>query len=106
MELTSRESELLDQLKKREARSFNLRGWNIFAGILSYIGAACMAVTLEHLRAGNPATAILIFTIFYPTLLVMAFAGSVLLGTTIRDWNGNAMRVLLIKLIEEKAGHP
>jgi hypothetical protein len=103
MILTTTEKNLLEELRRREIGMYRFRCWFLAIGVFSYIVAAYIAFQMQYLnRLGeSPALAALFFSYALPCFYFIAVLGSVFIGTAIRDWRGNAIRILLIKLIDE-----
>ena len=104
MNLTTTEKKLLEQLRRQETWMFRSRYWFVAGGIFCYAAAAYFASLMQHLTqtiGDNPAMGAFLFSFVFPCYIVMGIKGSILLGTAIRDWHGNAIRVLLIKLLDE-----
>ena len=109
MKLTATEAKLLKQLRNREMGMFRTRYWFIALGIISYIAAGYGCFLMQRWSYKNSQmppefyakVAPIFYTFIFPIVLAMAAQGSYFLGTAIRDWHGNSIRVLLLKLIDE-----
>jgi hypothetical protein len=60
-----------------------------------------MAFQMQHWLKEDPAIASVMFSFMFPMTLCMAAQGAFFLGMAIRNWHGNAIRVLLLKLVDE-----
>lgn len=104
MELTPRESKLLDRLRKYETEMYRSRHLLLAVGICSFVVAGTGAVMMVYWSSKRPEIAGVLYTFLFPSLLLVAVNGACILGIAIRDWNGNAVRVLILKLMDEQTG--
>ena len=70
-------------------------------GICSLLVAAIGAVLMLYWSSKEHEIAGVLYTFLFPTLLLLAINGICILSFAIRDRNGNAIRVLLLKLVDE-----
>lgn len=70
-------------------------------GICSLLVAGIGAVLMVSWSSKGHEIAGVLYTFLFPTLLLLAINGACILGFAIRDRNGNAIRVLLLKLVDE-----
>ena len=103
MKLTNTETKLLAQLRKRETTMFRYRYWYLVVGIFSYLVVGYGYFLLQNLPEKDFQIKLVLNTYILPCLFLIGAQGSFLIGTAIRDWNGNAIRVLLLKLVDERA---
>lgn len=104
MKLTDTEAKLAAQLRKQEAYTVRLRYWCLGLGILNLLGAGYIGFSTQHILSDSgsiPQIANLMFSFMYPLFLLMGINGGILIARTIRDWNGNATRALLLALMDE-----
>lgn len=108
MQLTSRETKLVERLRKQERQWPRLRWFTLGAGIFGALCFSFILITLlKHVDSAlgdhgdflAPAW-LFAFARFWPTCLIGFGLAAYLIGWTIRDWSGNANRVLLLKLLE------
>lgn len=104
MELTSNERKLVAQLRKTETEMFRSRHLLLAVGLCSLFIAGMGACLMVYWSSRSPELQAGGFTFLFPVILVLAIHGAYILGITIRDRNGNAVRVLLLRLIDEQTG--
>jgi hypothetical protein len=108
MQLTSREKKLVERLRKQELQWCRLRWFLIGTGIFAVLCSGFIVVELlEHidtmLAVHDDVMSrgwLLGFALFWPKCLLLFGFGAFFIIWAIRDWNGNANRVLLLKLLE------
>jgi hypothetical protein len=103
MEFTAQESKLIDRLRKQERLWPRMRWFCIGAALIVFVTYICLGIMLfKRCLSGGFSTAevALFVALFWPkALMMMGFAG-VAVGIAIRDWHGNANRMLLLKLLD------
>jgi hypothetical protein len=102
MELTPNEKKLLVQLRRTETEMFRSRHLLLAVGLTSLFIAAIGALLMVYWSARTPELAEDRYTFVFPAVLLLAIHGAYIFGISIRDWNGNAIRVLLLKLLAEQ----
>lgn len=106
MQLTPRELRYIEAIKRDEGRRRWYRWVSLFGCLAILVGASGLfylgfKVAQDDLYDG----AILFSIAFTKAYFYLAF-GACMLGMTIRDWNGNMDRILLLKLIESSNSQP
>jgi hypothetical protein len=103
MKFTPREMRLIDGQRKLGRRSRLLR-WCFLVVGASILGACgytgSHAVALVTSDQPDKAGVTLLFAYVWPIVLMMACFAGAFIGLAIRDWYGNATRVLLLKLLD------
>jgi predicted membrane-bound spermidine synthase len=106
MEFTPRELKLIGRLRKLDRQWSWMRWLLLFAGLLCAVDVALYTHTLFSLAASlkssqptSPDT-VLAIAIFFPKWLLMLGCGTWALGKALADWNGNASRMLLLRLLD------
>ena len=102
MKLTPDERKLLAQLRRTESEMFRSRHLLMAVGISSLLVAGAGALLLLYWLSRTPEVAQGLYTLLFPAVLLLAIHGTYILAIAIRDRNGNAVRVLLLKLIDEQ----
>lgn len=104
MQFTPQELKLIERLRKQE-RMWNRTRWILLAmgvltiGVYAYIAIWIFgALGSEELSADDQA---LIVAFFWPKVLFGNLLAAVLIGLAVRDWRGNAMRMLVLRLLED-----
>jgi hypothetical protein len=108
VKLTTREKKLFERLKKQELQWPRLRWLLVGTGIFAVLCSGFIVIELvQHidtmLAARDDVMSrgwLLGFALFWPKCLVLFGIGAYLIIWTIRDWHGNANRLLLLKLLE------
>jgi len=108
LELTAREKTLAERLRKQERQWPRLRWFLIGTGIFGIVCSGFIVIELlQHIDAmlavHDDVTSrgwLLGFALFWPKCLLLFGFGAFLIIWAIRDWHGNANRVLLLKLLE------
>jgi hypothetical protein len=99
MQLTAQEMKLMERLRKRERQWPRMR-WMLLGvaaltvGIYSFI----LYQIIQKLESGEDAMFMVAF--FWPKCLLGFCLAGWLIGWAIRDWNGNAQRILLLRLLD------
>jgi hypothetical protein len=108
MEFTPRELKLIGRLRKLDRQWSWMRWLLLFAGLLCAVDVALYTHTLFSLAASlkssqptSPDT-VLAIAIFFPKWLLMLGCGTWALGKALADWNGNASRMLLLRLLHRR----
>ncbi len=102
MELTPDEKKLVVQLRKTETEMFRSRHLLIAVGISSLFIAGMGAFLMMYWLSRSPELQEGSYIFLFPAVLVLAIHGAYILAIAIRDRNGNAIRVLLLKLVDEQ----
>lgn len=103
MKLTGTEKKLVDQLRKAEQQMHKHRHVLLIAGIGDLAVAGGGFYFLQTFWSKDPMIGAALFSCIMPCLYMVGMGGAFCLGMAIRDWHGNAVRVLLLRLIEEHA---
>jgi hypothetical protein len=102
MELTPNEKKLLAQLRKLETEMFRSRHLLLAVGISSLFAAGAGAILMLYWLSQTAEADRRPYTLLFAVVVLLAVHGAYLIGIVIRDWNGNAVRVLLLKVVDEK----
>jgi hypothetical protein len=103
MQLTPQDLKLVERLRKQERRWPRDRWILLLVGIFSLACYGYIVTSLycgldfENLQSIN----VLVFAVLWPKCLMMFLFAVYFIGWAIRDWNGNANRRLLLRLLEE-----
>jgi hypothetical protein len=105
MQLTHHERRLVEKLKKRERQWPWMRWVFLLGGVLLCLDLAfygfLLGALLHDLDFGHPTLeAILKIAVLWPKCLVELAIAVGVLGIAVRDWHGNANRMLLLRLLE------
>ena len=107
MQLTTREQKLIERMRKQERQWPCLRWFLIGTGIFAVLCSGFIVTELiQHIdtivAAHDDVMSrgwMLGFALFWPKSLILFGFGVFFIIWTIRDWHGNANRVLLLKLL-------
>jgi hypothetical protein len=110
MELTRREEKLIERLRKQERQWPRLRWFVVGTGVFALLCSGFIAIELvQHidtmLNVDDDVMSrgwLLGFALFWPKCLIYFGFGAFLIIWAIKDWHGNANRVLLLKLLEAR----
>ena len=103
MQFTAQELKLIERLRKQERRWPRTR-W-LLLGMAAFILAAYgflahgLFSTLGS-ETYSPADSALLFALYWPKVLLMAVMAAAFIALAVRDWRGNAHRVLLLRLLD------
>jgi hypothetical protein len=108
MEFTPQEMKLVKRLRKQERQWPKLRWFVLGAGIFALVCYSFILISvLNHLNLAGSAhdeflshAWLFAFALFWPKCLIGFGVGAWLIAWTIKDWNGNANRMLLLKLLD------
>jgi hypothetical protein len=102
MQLTPQEMNLIQRLRKRE-RAWPRGRWLFLAsGVIGFAFSMYMLIWMlrhmnfEHLELHD----VLFFALFWPKCLLLFLLGMFFIVWAISDWQGNANRKLLLKLLD------
>ena len=103
MQFTPQELKMIERMRKQERQTPTMRwillGTSVFTfAVCAY--AAYFLVSILESKAFEPAETALIFSVLWPKILLMLVSAGVCFGLTIRDWHGNANRMLLLRLLD------
>ena len=105
--LTTQEQKLVAKIRKRQNHLRRFRLWIICLMPLLIIFWGCIFVKLISLRNELPESIYqLTYASFIPIIIVNCCLCAFLFGKYIRDWNGNAVDTLILKLIDERTDEP
>jgi len=102
MDLTPSERRLVNQLRNLE-RTWETRKWFMLGMVAMIVLAAvytCFPVGRMLSSHDFSPINMVIVTMAIPLILLGLGIAALTLGWIVRDWHGNAIRVLLLKLIE------
>jgi hypothetical protein len=108
MQLTIQEMKLFEQLRKEEHRWPRQRWFFLGTGIFAALCATVMVILVLN-RVGIMLSDhdevfarawLLLFAAFWPNCLILFGVAFFVIFRAIRDWHGNANRMLLLKLLE------
>jgi len=108
MQLTPREQKLIERMRKQERQWPRLRWFMIGTGIFAVLCSGFIVVELmQHIDTIVAAQDdvmsrgwMLGFALFWPKSLMLFGFGVFFIIWAIRDWHGNANRMLLLRLLE------
>jgi hypothetical protein len=108
VQLTTREKKLVERLRKQELQWPRLRWFLIGTGIFAVLCSGFIVIELlQHIDTMLAVHDDVMsrgwlfgFALFWPKCLILFGFGAFIIIWTIRDWHGNANRVLLLKLLE------
>jgi len=102
MTLTETEEKLVSGMRKTEKAMFRCRYWLVAVGVFSCLVAGYGFFFIQQLLEKDPQLGMAVYPeMMFPILIVCA-QGLFCIATAIRDWHGNATRVLLLKLIDDR----
>ena len=115
MNFTTREQKLVERMRKEERQWPRLRWFLVGVGIFGILCSGFIVIELlQHIDtivAGKDDVMsrgwLLGFALLWPKCLVLFGFGAFFIIWAIKDWRGNANRVLLLKLLEsQRADQP
>ena len=106
MDLSNKERQIVEQLRKQERRWRSSR-WillclGLFSLALSVTGLLIVIPFLQRADAGadSGVTAALMLALFHPPILAFGCLAIHAFYCTIRDWRGDNARILLLTLVD------
>ena len=105
MKLTANEKKLVTKLRRTETEMFRSRHLLLAVGVCSLFIAGIGACLMIYWSSQLPELSDGRYTLLFPVVLALAIHGAYILGISIRDWNGNAIRVLLLKVVDEQLSY-
>ena len=103
MQFTPQELKLIERLRKQERNWPRTRWILLVVAALGFAGYGYVAVfllsTLDS-QTTSPADSALLVAVFWPKALLMMIIASGFIALAIRDWRGNAHRMLLLRLLD------
>jgi hypothetical protein len=108
MQLTTHETKLVERLRKEQRQWPRLRWFLLAAGIFAALCSSFVVIELlKHIDimvAGHDDVVSRLwlfgFALVWPKCLILFSFAALFIFWAIRDWHGNANRVLLLKLLE------
>ena len=108
MQLTTRETKLVERLRKQEQQWLRVRWFLLGAGVISALCSTFIAITLSRHVVTMLAEQddfmsrgwLFALAVFWPICLILLAPAAVFIFGAIRDWHGNTTRLLLLKLLE------
>ncbi|MCI0744487.1 MAG: hypothetical protein L0Y58_03680 [Verrucomicrobia subdivision 3 bacterium] len=103
MQFTPQEMKLIERLRKQERRWPRTR-W-ILLGMAAFLLAgyayiAYMLFSTLDSDTFSPADSALLFALYWPKVLLMTVMAGAFIALAVRDWRGNAHRMLLLRLLD------
>lgn len=108
MQFTAQERKLIERLRKEERLWPRLRWWVVGGGVsieicYVYLLISMMSHIARHLSAPDELAVSALFIdilMLWPKCLLMLPVGAVLICWGIRNWRGNANRMVLLRLLD------
>jgi len=102
MNLSLQEQKMIARLRQKQ-RFWRWGKWVFLIEGIIVLVTCVFGFTYLAQTPPNEMPDLILFFLFYPVLLSAAIAGTILLGTAIRDWRGNTTDTLLLKLLDEQS---
>lgn len=103
MKLTPVEENLVARLRKQEGNEKRFRILFLSTGISQVITAIVIGSVMLNFPSKEPEIVAIIFSFCFPLGLFLFTAGIYQLWRSWWSWNGDPMRALLLKLIDERS---
>jgi hypothetical protein len=101
--LTRRESKLVERLRKQE-RQWRYTRWLLLAGGLVLVGMWAWVlhyVCVTGERSGDKDWPAVLLALAYPKVLFSMIIAAAMIGLALRDWWGSPTRGLVLRLVDE-----
>lgn len=102
-ELNKEELRMVERLRKQQRRWRWARWTTLLVGVFSAGGCVSMLYfVLAGIRPGNdPASAAFVLAIAFPGLLIFACSAAFCLYLALRNWGGNTIQTLLLRIVDD-----
>lgn len=93
---------MVAKLRRAEELEHRGRYFMLTLGVLVFAGACFGFGMIGNFKIEEPAMWAIMFSVFFPMFIISGTVGMFLAARTLRNWSGDPIRVLLLKVIDEK----
>jgi hypothetical protein len=102
MELSDIEKKMVARLRRKQEQMLRWRWWLLLTGISCFAASGYALSLLLRLLHEPDLTSVLIIACSLPQIYLGVLFGTVVIGYTWTNWNGNPQTRLLLRLLDEK----